>query len=69
MNWLDLLQHSLLFVLVCFIATIVVAAYHEDAPVRILRSAARRTVTLTIGVGVLVGIMLILELLFTYTGE
>lgn len=62
------LEHTLLFVLVCFLATIVVAAYHEDEVSAILRAALRRTMTLTVGCLVLVGVLLSFEWLFGWSG-
>ena len=63
-----LLEHVLLFVLVCFLSTIVVAAYHEDAAPAMLRSAVRRTATLSTGCLVLVGILLAMEWIFGWSG-
>lgn len=62
------LEHLGLFVLVCFLSTIAVAAYHEDEALPMLRSAVRRTTTLSLGCLVLVGIILALEWIFGWSG-
>lgn len=66
MNWTALLQHVLLFIAICYLCAITVAAYHEEGVGAILRNAAHRTVVLTTGTAILAGVMLGLELLFTY---
>ncbi|MBL8900034.1 MAG: hypothetical protein JNM84_20565 [Planctomycetes bacterium] len=63
-----LLEHLFLFLVVCFLSTIVVAAYHEDEARAMLRSAVRRTATLGTGCLVLVGILLAMEWIFGWSG-
>ena len=58
-----ILEHLALFALVCFLSTIVVAAYHEDDAPAMLRSALRRTATLGTGCLVLTGILFVVTTL------
>jgi hypothetical protein len=63
-----ILEHLALFALVCFLSTVVVAAYHEDDAPAMLRSALRRTATLGTGCLVLTGILFALEWIFGWSG-